>query len=240
LGRFVASHVDDVHPVVGSIIRLAASKSAADAYRGLYRLEELKRAAATQWAGSRRDAAADGRDDLHEGCRRGRSDQAEHQSRLLHELREPDGSRGGRRAGGLPRDGLPFGVSLVGPAFSDAALLALASRYAGGAAPAPGEAPGCIHVAVVGAHLTGQPLNRQLTERGARLVQSCRTSPEYRFYALANTTPPKPGLVREPGFDGPGSRSRSGPCRRITSAASWPVCPRRSASAACSSIPASG
>jgi allophanate hydrolase len=59
-------------------------------------------------------------------------------------------------------------------------------------------------VAVVGAHLTGQPLNRQLTERGARLVQSCRTSPEYRFYALANTTPPKPGLVREPGFDGPG------------------------------------
>jgi allophanate hydrolase len=56
----------------------------------------------------------------------------------------------------------------------------------------------------VGAHLTGQPLNRQLTERGARLVQTCRTSPEYRFYALANTAPPKPGLVREPGFEGPG------------------------------------
>ena len=59
-------------------------------------------------------------------------------------------------------------------------------------------------MAVVGAHLTGQPLNAQLTERGARLVQACRTSPEYRLYALANTTPPKPGLVREPGFEGPG------------------------------------
>jgi len=105
---------------------------------------------------------------------------------------------------GFRRDGLPFGVSLIGPAFSDAALLALATRFADMASPAGVEAPGCIQVAVVGAHLTGQPLNPQLTERGARLVRSCRTSPDYRFYALANTTPPKPGLVREPGFEGPG------------------------------------
>jgi allophanate hydrolase len=104
---------------------------------------------------------------------------------------------------GFRRDGLPFGVSLIGPAFSDAALLGLASRFGGAPADAS-NAPGCIQVAVVGAHLTGQPLNHQLTDRGARLVQSCRTSPEYRFYALTNTSPPKPGLVREPGFEGPG------------------------------------
>jgi allophanate hydrolase len=49
---------------------------------------------------------------------------------------------------------------------------------------------------VVGAHLTGQPLNKQLTELGATLVKSCRTTKEYRLYALAGTIPPKPGLLR--------------------------------------------
>jgi allophanate hydrolase len=53
-----------------------------------------------------------------------------------------------------------------------------------------------IHVAVVGAHLSGQPLNSQLIERGARLVRSGRTAPHYRLYALAGTVPAKPGLKR--------------------------------------------
>jgi allophanate hydrolase len=53
-----------------------------------------------------------------------------------------------------------------------------------------------IFVAVVGAHLTGQPLNGQLTDRGGRLVRTCRTAPEYRLYALKGTVPPKPGLER--------------------------------------------
>jgi len=48
----------------------------------------------------------------------------------------------------------------------------------------------------VGAHLTGQPLNHQLTDLGAVLTQSTTTAPSYRLYALA-TTPPKPGLVRD-------------------------------------------
>jgi allophanate hydrolase len=53
-----------------------------------------------------------------------------------------------------------------------------------------------ILIAVVGAHLTGQPLNGQLTERGATLVRSGQTAPEYRLYALKNMQPPKPGLKR--------------------------------------------
>jgi allophanate hydrolase len=57
---------------------------------------------------------------------------------------------------------------------------------------------------VVGAHLTGQPLNWQLTERKARLVSTTRTHGDYRLFALANTTPPKPGLVYTPGFNGEG------------------------------------
>ena len=204
VGEFAASHVDDVHPIVGSIIRLAASKSAADAYRGLYRLEELKRAAAATWArvdvmliptaGTIYTKEAVEADPIQLNTNLGYYTNFVNLMDLAA-VAAPAGFR---------RDGLPFGVSLIGPAFSDAALLSLASRFAGTAAPSPGEAPGCIHVAVVGAHLTGQPLNRQLTDRGARLVRTCRTSPEYRFYSLANTTPPKPGLVREPGFDGPG------------------------------------
>ncbi len=57
-------------------------------------------------------------------------------------------------------------------------------------------------IAVVGAHLSGQPLNSQLTERSGRLVRSCRTAPEYRLYALKGTVPPKPGLARIAGGTG--------------------------------------
>ena len=54
-------------------------------------------------------------------------------------------------------------------------------------------------IAVVGAHLGGEPLNRELTDRGGTLVRTTRTARCYRMYAL-KTNPPKPGLVRvEPG-----------------------------------------
>ncbi len=52
-----------------------------------------------------------------------------------------------------------------------------------------------VVLAVAGAHLSGQPLNGELTERGAVLLGPARTAPEYRLYAL-RTTPPKPGVVR--------------------------------------------
>jgi allophanate hydrolase len=53
-----------------------------------------------------------------------------------------------------------------------------------------------IKLAVVGAHLRGQPLNFQLADRHAEFVEQTTTASEYRLYALANTTPPKPGLKR--------------------------------------------
>ena len=53
-----------------------------------------------------------------------------------------------------------------------------------------------MKIAVVGAHLSGQPLNRELTERGGTLVRAARTAAAYRLYALANTVPAKPGLLR--------------------------------------------
>jgi allophanate hydrolase len=105
-------------------------------------------------------------------------------------------------------DGLPAGFTFLGPRDSDARLAALAARFhrqvattAGAtelplpAAPSPSASDG-IRLAVVGAHLSGEPLNGQLTSIGARLVRTCRTAPLYRLYALPNVTPPKPGLVR--------------------------------------------
>ncbi len=61
-----------------------------------------------------------------------------------------------------------------------------------------------IPIVVVGAHLSGLPLNHELTGPGGHLVKRSRTAADYRLYALPNTTPPKPGLIREPGFAGPG------------------------------------
>jgi allophanate hydrolase len=204
VGEFVDAHPDAVHPVVGQIIRGAASRSATDAYHGLYELEALRRVAAAAWAtidllvlptaGTIYTKEAVEADPIRLNTNLGYYTNFVNLMDLAA-VAMPAGFR---------RDGLPFGVSLIGPAFSDAALLRLASRFGGSATAAAGDAPGCVHVAVVGAHLTGEPLNHQLTERGARLVRACRTSPEYRFYALANTTPPKPGLVREPGHDGTG------------------------------------
>jgi allophanate hydrolase len=99
--------------------------------------------------------------------------------------------------GGFRSNGLPFGISLFAPAFQDRMLVDLAIRL-------QTEKHGnyCskadIPIAVVGAHLRGQALNHQLTERGARYLKTTQTSPNYRLYALKETHPPKPGLVYSP------------------------------------------
>jgi len=83
-------------------------------------------------------------------------------------------------------NGLPFGVMLVARAFTDERASAIARLLT----PA-------VRLAVVGAHLSDQPLNGQLRALGARLAETTTTAPAYRLYAL-DTTPAKPGLVRTP------------------------------------------
>ena len=63
---------------------------------------------------------------------------------------------------------------------------------------------GMLPIVVVGAHLTGLPLNHELSIPGGQFLRRCRTAGDYRLFALPNTTPPKPRMVREPGFAGPG------------------------------------
>jgi allophanate hydrolase len=96
-------------------------------------------------------------------------------------------------------DGGCFGVTLYAPAFHDRLVAELAGRFAGVAAAPPSlgalAGPPSVQLLVFGAHMTGEPLNGELTTRGGRLLGQVRTAPSYRFYRLA-TTPPKPGLVR--------------------------------------------
>jgi len=96
-------------------------------------------------------------------------------------------------------DGGCFGVSVLGRAFADRVCADIARMLADGAAGGrvhPARAgPEAVPLLVVGAHLSGQPLNGQLTAAGAVLEGSVQTSPEYRLHRL-DTDPPKPGLVR--------------------------------------------
>jgi allophanate hydrolase len=118
---------------------------------------------------------------------------------------------------GFRPDGIPFGVTLIGPAFSDGMLatvgdalhrsldrarLGATSISLSSTPPVRSQAKPTksVVVAVVGAHLSDQPLNGQLVERNAKFVETTRTAAGYRLYALAGTSPPKPGLV----FDGTG------------------------------------
>jgi allophanate hydrolase len=109
---------------------------------------------------------------------------------------------------GFQNDGLPFGVTLIAPPHQDGPLLHLASRMQqalGGSLGATAHAlppaeslsllpGGQVRVAVVGAHLSGLPLNTELTERHARLVSATQTAPRYRLYALPDGK--RPGLIR--------------------------------------------
>ncbi len=204
LGDFIVANEAVVNPIVASIIRGGAGYSAADAYTCSYRLKELERQAARQWA--RMDVML-----LPTAGTIYTLDEIENDPITLnsnlglytHFVNLMDLAAVAVPAG-FRSTGLPFGVSLVGPAFSDQALLVLAQRFAEGALALSDAAPGCVLLAVAGAHLRGQPLNHQLTQRGARFVRSCRTAPEYRLFALAGSLPPKPGLLRDPAFAGDG------------------------------------
>jgi allophanate hydrolase len=110
---------------------------------------------------------------------------------------------------GFRVDGLPFGVTLFAPAHQDVPLLHLAERWqltdsvpsgAVETTPPPVETvpaavpSGQVRVAVVGAHLSGLPLNYQITSRGGRLISDTSTASCYRLYAL--TDGKRPGLIR--------------------------------------------
>lgn len=95
-------------------------------------------------------------------------------------------------------DGLPWGITLFGRAFTDQYLLSLAHAYQGGAALGRPARHDRARVVVCGAHLAGLALNGQLTQRGGRLLETTQSAPHYRLYALAGGPVQRPGMVRVP------------------------------------------
>jgi allophanate hydrolase len=199
---FMETHADEMNPVVREIISGARRYSAVDAFEAEYELRELRRRSDGEWlkmdvmvlptAGTIYTHEAVAAEPFKLNANLGYYTNFVNLLDLAA-VAAPAGFR---------TNGLPFGVSFIGPAFSDDALLSLADSYHRNVAPS--TPPGCVAVAVVGAHLSGQPLNWQLTSRGARLMKTCRTAPGYRLYALDGTVPPKPGLVRDLEFAGEG------------------------------------
>lgn len=215
---FARAKRQSIHDVVRGIVLGAENISAVETFEGLYQLAELTRIAEVQWqafdmmllptAATTYKIA----DVL--------SDPVQLNSNLglytnfvnlmdLSALAVPAGMR---------PDGLPFGVTLVGRPLADDQLASFGDKLhrtmppiqVGATAQMLSATPiyqpvqtakDKIAVAVVGAHLKGQPLNGQLIDRNAQFVRNAKTAHGYSFYALANTTPAKPGLV----FDGHGA-----------------------------------
>ena len=111
---------------------------------------------------------------------------------------------------GFQENGLPFGVTLFAPAHQDGPLLHLAARLQRLAVSTVGALPvrlpevndhpslksGMVKLAVCGAHMSGLPLNWQLTERKGHLLAATYSAPEYQLYALPGGPPQRPGMVR--------------------------------------------
>jgi allophanate hydrolase len=195
---FIETKADQMHPVTRKIIEGAKSLTAAQAFESSYRLAELRREADATWnqvdalltptAGTIYKVAEVEADPIKLNSNLGYY--TNHMNLLdMCGLAVP--------AGFLP-NGMPWGVTLSAPAFCDDRLLRLGARFLDELTPPralPAAGP-MTHIAVCGAHLSGLPLNAQLTRLGATLVRAARTAPKYRLFALAGTTPPKPGLVR--------------------------------------------
>ncbi|MBW5415248.1 allophanate hydrolase [Pseudomonas sp. MAG002Y] len=206
VGQLYTDQPDVIHPVVRAILAEAGRYSAVDTFNALYRLKELTHQAKQLLAGI--DLLLVPTAPCLPTIEQVLADPFQSNTRLgyyTNFVNLMDMAAFALPA--VPRqDGLPAGITLIGPAGSDHYLAETAASWQplfGGEnqsdeialAPLDSTEPS-IDVAVVGAHLWGQPLNWQLLESGARRVACTTTSVDYRLYALANTEPAKPGLVR--------------------------------------------
>jgi allophanate hydrolase len=199
---FWAEHSDALHPVTARIIEGSKTITATDTFEAIYRLAELRRATEPVWrqidfmllptAGRHYTHAEVEADPIATNTNLGYYTNFVNLLDLAA-VAVPAGTRGGT---------MPCGVTLIGPAWSEEALLNTADRLHRHSVETQGCPAGYVALAVCGAHLTGQPLNYQLLEAGAFLLEACRTAPEYRLYALKGTVPAKPGLFYSPSGGG--------------------------------------
>jgi allophanate hydrolase len=205
MAGILASNPDAVDAAVRQVVEPGAAMGAVDLFNGIYRLAELKRHADLLW--TEIDLLAFPTTGTTYRVAELLAAPIALNSNLgfytnfvnlldMAALAVPAGTRS---------NGTGFGVTLIGPADTDRALLDVADTYLAAAKlppPPPLDLEGkmqTVKLAVVGAHLKDMPLHWQLTSRDARFVEACETAPSYRLYAMADSVPPKPALVHDEG-----------------------------------------
>jgi allophanate hydrolase len=211
VGDFITRHPDAIHPITRSIISQGFDKSAVETFQALYRLRALSREALRAFTGIDAlmvpTAPAPVTLAQLEADPVGLNTLLGTYTNFVNLL----DMAGIAVPAALAGDGTPSGVTFLAPAGRDAELASLAACFhretglplgaLGVAQPlfaieAPALRAGEIEIAVVGAHLSGMPLNHELTSLGGRFLSETETAPDYRLFALAGTVPPKPGMLR--------------------------------------------
>ncbi|WP_421913056.1 allophanate hydrolase [Mesorhizobium sp.] len=208
---FMDANESALHPVTRTIIGGARGLSAADAFKGLYALQAYKAKLASVIGSV--DLFCVPTAPTHYALEAVLADPITTNSRLgtytnfvnlldMCGIAVPTGTRG---------DGLPMSVTLLAMAGKDWLTSALARdihaasgltlgatgwTQSGSVLPGNIAQDQTIDLVVVGAHLSGMPLNGQLRDLGAQFSRVTKTIPAYRLYALAGQSVPKPGLVR--------------------------------------------
>ena len=193
--HFIETSPEALHPVTRQIIEPAKDKGAVAAFKAQYELQSLKRKA---------DAIL-GEVDLvciptagtHYTLEDLEQEPVQYNTNLgwyTNFMNLLDYAATAIPAG-FTSSNLPFGITLFSAANTDRQLLQVASRLLDETSPGNDAAMDVIDVAVCGAHLSGMPLNHQLTERNGVLLQQTQTSACYRLYALAGGPPYRPGLI---------------------------------------------
>jgi allophanate hydrolase len=211
VGPFLEKSPESLLPITRSILERSSRFSAADAFSAFYRLKQLKRTVMAVWsqievlmtptAGTLYRIDEIEADPVTLNTRLG------YYTNFMNLL---DLCAVAVPAG-FTQGGLPFGVTLSAPAFSEPLVCGIGDALHRacdlnlGATPhklpvqtrmpAPQDYE-LITVAVCGSHMSGLPLNHELVERGARLIGTTATAAKYRLYALDEMLPPRPALVR--------------------------------------------
>ncbi|MEH3098747.1 allophanate hydrolase [Sphingomonas adhaesiva] len=203
MADLLARDPEAIDPVVREVVAPGADIAAVSLFRGIYRLAELKRAADLMWQDI----------DLLAFPTTGTTYRVAELAAAPIALNSNLGAYTNfvnlldmaavAVPAGVRDNATGFGITLIGPADSDLALLDAADAYLAAAAlppPPPLDKEGrmdTVKLAVVGAHLRDMPLHWQLTSRDATFVGAFETAPTYRLYAIADSVPPKPALVHD-------------------------------------------
>lgn len=201
LADLLATAPDAIDPAVRAVVAPGRDISAVALFNGIYRLAELKRQADTLWETI----------DLLAFPTTGTTYRVREMLAAPIALNSALGfytnfvnlldMAAVAVPAGIRPSGTGFGITLIGPADTDRALLDAADAYLAAAdlpSPPPLDLEGrmqTVKLAVVGAHLKDMPLHWQLTSRDAKFVGAFETAPTYRLYAMADSVPPKPALV---------------------------------------------